>query len=67
MTLSVVVFPDPVPPEMTMFRRPMTQALRKSRTGGGDGAEGDEVGVGERVLGELADREHRSVERNWGR
>ena len=34
MTLSVVVFPEPVPPEMTMLRRPMTQALRKSRTAG---------------------------------
>ena len=34
MTLSVVVFPEPVPPEMTMLRRPRTQALRKSRTAG---------------------------------
>ena len=32
MTLSRVVFPDPVPPEMTMLRRPSTQAARKSRT-----------------------------------
>ena len=29
-----------------------------------EGAEGDQVGVGERVLGELADGEHRAVERD---
>ncbi len=34
MTLRVVVFPEPVPPEMMMLRRPRTQASRKSRTGG---------------------------------
>ena len=32
MTLRVVVFPEPVPPEMMTLRRPTTQALRKSRT-----------------------------------
>ena len=31
-TLRVVVFPEPVPPEMMMLRRPRTQASRKSRT-----------------------------------
>ena len=31
-TLSRVVFPEPVPPEMMMFRRPFTQSARKSRT-----------------------------------
>ncbi len=34
MTLSSVVLPEPVPPEMTMLRRPRTQAARKSRTSG---------------------------------
>ncbi len=34
MTLSRVVLPEPVPPEMTMLRRPRTQALMKSRTAG---------------------------------
>ena len=32
MTLSNVVLPEPVPPEMTMLRRPRTHATRKSRT-----------------------------------
>ena len=31
-TLSVVVLPDPVPPQMTMFRRPRTQTSISSAT-----------------------------------
>ncbi len=33
-TLSVVVLPEPVPPETKMFRRASTQALRKSNISG---------------------------------
>ncbi|GBE23666.1 hypothetical protein BMS3Bbin01_03051 [bacterium BMS3Bbin01] len=31
-TLSVVVFPEPVPPLMIMFRRPLTHASMKRAT-----------------------------------
>ena len=64
MTLSVVVLPEPVPPEMTMLRRPSTQALRKSRTAGEKVPKAIRSASLKRVLGELADREHRAVERD---
>ena len=63
-TLSVVVLPEPVPPEITMLRRPRTQALRKSRTGGENVPKADQVRVGERVRRELSDGQHRAVERH---
>jgi hypothetical protein len=39
-TFSSVVLPEPVPPEMTMFSRALTQASRNLAPLGGDGAEG---------------------------
>ena len=33
-TFSIVVLPEPVPPETTMFRRASTQARRKSNISG---------------------------------
>ena len=49
MTLSRVVLPEPVPPEMMMLRRPLTQADQEVTDPRGERAEGDEVLVGERV------------------
>ena len=45
-TLRVVVFPEPVPPEMMMLRRPRTQASKVSELER-HGAEGDQVTIGE--------------------
>src|SRR2546423_83700 len=36
---SSVVLPDPVPPEITTFRRTLTQVSRKRAIGGGSGAQ----------------------------
>ena len=62
-TLSVVVLPEPVPPETKMFRRASTQARRKSNMSG--------VAVPNRTRSstvngdgrELPDRDHRPDER----
>ena len=62
MTLSVVVLPEPVPPEMMMLRRPQHAGLEEVAHHRRERAERDQVGVGERVLRELSDGEHRAVE-----
>ena len=58
-TLSVVVLPEPVPPEMRTLSLPRTQASRNWAALRRERAEAEQVLHRERVLAELADRQRR--------
>ena len=62
-TLSVVVLPEPVPPETKMLRRASTHALEELEHLGRRGAEPDQVVDRERRGGELPDGDDRADQR----
>ena len=64
MTLRVVVLPEPVPPRDDDVAPAAHAGLEEVAHRRGERPEGDEVLVGERVRGELADREDGAVERD---
>ena len=63
-TLSIVVLPEPVPPETTMLSRASTQALRNVAISGVKVPKRIRSSTVKRILGELTDRDGRTVERD---
>ena len=61
--LSIVVLPEPVPPEMMTLRRAWTIPRSDLRHRSGSAAELDHPVHADRLLGELADRQQRAVDR----
>ena len=62
--LSVVVLPEPVPPETMMLSRVATRRLQVGRHLFGEGAEADEVVDPELLLLEFPDRDEAAVHRD---
>ena len=60
---SMVVLPEPEPPEMTMFSRASTQPLRKSSMPVREGLVLDQIFGGEQLLAEAADGHHGADQR----
>ena len=60
--LSIVVLPEPVPPEMIVVMRAFTAAASSSRHLRRDRADLDQLVQVERLLGEFADRDQRPVD-----
>jgi hypothetical protein len=65
-TLSVVVFPAPVPPGDEDVEPPTDAGLKEVGHRPGHGAEADEVVDVVGVCRELADGQQRPVDRQWG-